>query len=61
MTSPEALNTEIAVHELSFPLVTHMAYSAIRFDSYRILNSGHGAEYLLDRLIIQAKDQVSRT
>jgi hypothetical protein len=27
MTFPETLNTEVADNELSFPLVTHMAYS----------------------------------
>jgi hypothetical protein len=40
MTFPETLNTKVAVSELSFPLVTHMAYSDGRFDSYGILKSG---------------------
>jgi hypothetical protein len=40
MTFPETWNTKVAVNELSFPLVTHMAYSEARFDNYRILNSG---------------------
>jgi hypothetical protein len=32
MTSPETLNTKVAVNELSFLLVTHMVYSDARFD-----------------------------
>ncbi len=36
----EILNTKVAVNELSFPLVTHTAYSDARFDSYGILKSG---------------------
>jgi hypothetical protein len=39
MTLPETLNTEVTDNELSFPLVTHTAYSDQRFDSYRILMS----------------------
>jgi hypothetical protein len=46
MTFPETLNTKVAINELSFPLVTHMAYSDARFDSYEILKSGRGAEKL---------------
>jgi hypothetical protein len=46
MTFPETLNTKVAVNELSFPLVTHMAYSNARFDSYAILKPGRGAEKL---------------
>jgi hypothetical protein len=34
MTSLETLNMKLAVNELSFPLVTHIAYSDARFDSY---------------------------
>jgi hypothetical protein len=40
MTFPETLNTKVAINELIFPLVTHMAYSYARFDSYGILKSG---------------------
>jgi hypothetical protein len=50
MTFPEILNTKVADKELSFPLVTHMAYSDARFGSYGILKSGRGAENFLDRL-----------
>jgi hypothetical protein len=60
MTFPETLNTKVVVSELRFPLVTHMAYSDARFDSYEILNSGRGAENFLDRLCRPANDQVLR-
>jgi hypothetical protein len=40
MTFPETLNTKVADNELSFPLVTHMAYSDARFGSYGVLKSG---------------------
>jgi hypothetical protein len=40
MTFPESLNTKVAINELSFPLVTHTAYSDAWFDSYGILKSG---------------------
>jgi hypothetical protein len=50
MTFPETLNTKVADSELSFPLVTHMAYSNARFGGYGILKSGRGAENFLDRL-----------
>jgi hypothetical protein len=40
MTFPETLNAKVADNELSFPLVTHMAFSDARFGSYGILNSG---------------------
>jgi hypothetical protein len=60
MTSPESLNTKVVINELSFPLVTHTTYSDARFDSYRILNSGQGAENFLDRLNIPTNDQVLR-
>jgi hypothetical protein len=36
----ETLNTKVSDSELSFPLVTHMAYSDAQFDSYGILKSG---------------------
>jgi hypothetical protein len=40
MTFPETLNIKVADNELSFPLVTYMAYSDARFGSYGILKSG---------------------
>jgi hypothetical protein len=40
MTFPETLNTKVADSELSITLVTHIAYSDARFDSYVILKSG---------------------
>jgi hypothetical protein len=60
MTFSETLNTKVAVSALSFPLVTHMAYSDARFDSYGILKSGRGVENFLDRLCRPANDQVLR-
>jgi hypothetical protein len=60
MTFPETLNTKVSVNELSFPLVTHSAYSDARFNSYGILKSGRGAENFLDRLGRPANDQVLR-
>jgi hypothetical protein len=60
MTFPETLNTKVADNELSFPLVTHMAYSDARFGSYGILKSGRGAENFLDRLCRPANDHVVR-
>jgi hypothetical protein len=50
MTFPETLNTKVADKELSFSLVTHMAYSDARFGNYVILKSGQGAGNFLDRL-----------
>jgi hypothetical protein len=58
MTFLETLNTKVSVNGLSFPLVTHMAYSDPRFDSYKILKSRRGAENFLDRLCRPANDQV---
>jgi hypothetical protein len=60
MTFPATLETKVVDSELSFPLVTHMAYSDARFDSYEILKSGRGAENFLDRLCRPANDQVLR-
>jgi hypothetical protein len=60
MTFPENLNTKVVDNDLSFPLITHMAYSDARFGSYGILKSGRGAENFLDRLCRPAKDQVLR-
>jgi hypothetical protein len=58
MTSLETLNTKASVNEVSFPLVTHTVYSDAWFDRYRLLKTGQGAEHFLDRLDIQANDQV---
>jgi hypothetical protein len=60
MTFPKTLNTKVSDKELSFPLVTHMAYSDARFGSYHILKSGRGAENFLDRLCRPPNDQVLR-
>jgi hypothetical protein len=60
MTFLENLNTKVAVNELTFPLVTHTAYSDAQFDSYGILQSGRGAENFLDRLCRPVNDQVLR-
>jgi hypothetical protein len=58
MTSLETLNTKVAVNKISFPLVTHTVYSDAQFHRYRLLKTGQGAEYFLDRLDIHANDQV---
>jgi hypothetical protein len=60
MTFPETLKTKVADKELSFSLVTHMAYSDTRFGSYGILKSGWGAKNFLNRLCRPANDQVLR-
>jgi hypothetical protein len=51
MISPETLYTKNAVNELNFPLVTHTANFDTWFGRYRFLNSGCGAELILDRLL----------
>jgi hypothetical protein len=58
MTSPETLNTKVAINELSFPLVTHTVYSDARFGSYGILKSLQSAGSFLDRQDRLANDQV---
>jgi hypothetical protein len=58
MTFPETLNTKVSDSTLSFPRVTHMAFSDARFDSYGILKSGRGAENFLDRLCRPVNNQV---
>jgi hypothetical protein len=60
MTFPKTLNTKVVVSELRFLLVTHIAYSDARFDSYEILKSGRGAENFLDRLCRPANGQILR-
>jgi hypothetical protein len=61
MTSPETLNIKFANNKLSFLLITHMVNSDARFDSYGILKLGQGAEYFLDRLVMQMNGQILRT
>jgi hypothetical protein len=56
----ETLNTKVADNDLSFLLVTHIAFSDARFGSYGILKSGRGAQNFLDRLCRPANDQVLR-
>jgi hypothetical protein len=60
MTFSETLNTKVADNELSFPLITHMAFSDAWFGSYEILKSGRGAENFLDRLCRLVNNQVLR-
>jgi hypothetical protein len=60
MIFPETLNTKVADNDLSFPLVTHMAFSDAWFGSYGILKSGRGAENFLDRLCRPANYHVLR-
>jgi hypothetical protein len=50
MTFPETLYMKNAVNEHSFTPVSHMAYSDTRFGRYGFLNSGYGAELILDRM-----------
>jgi hypothetical protein len=61
MTSLENVNTEFSINELSFSLITHTVHSDARFDSYGLLKSGQGAEYFVDRWVMQMNDQVLRT
>jgi hypothetical protein len=58
MTSPETLNTKLAVNELIFRPVTHMAHFDARFDIYGVSKSGQGAEQILDRLDRRKNNQV---
>jgi hypothetical protein len=51
---------KFSVNELRFPLITHTVNFDAQFDSYGILKSGQGAEQILDRLGIHAKDKVLR-
>jgi hypothetical protein len=60
MASPETLNTRVAVNELNFQLIMHMAYSDAQFDSYGILKSGQGAGNFPNRLDRPVNDQVLR-
>jgi hypothetical protein len=59
MTPIEILNTKLSANELSFLLVTYMVDSDAWFGSYGILESGQGAENILDRLVIPVNGQVS--
>jgi hypothetical protein len=58
MTSPKSLYMKNAANKLCFPMVTHTAYFGTLFGSYGLLNSGYGADQILDRLVIQVIDQV---
>jgi hypothetical protein len=51
MTSPETSCMQSIANELSFLLLTHMTCFDIWFDWYGFLNSGYGAELILDRLM----------
>jgi hypothetical protein len=57
---PRDFDTKVSVNELRFPLVTHTVYSNARFESYRTLKSGQGAEDSLNRLDRPEHDQVLR-
>jgi hypothetical protein len=48
MISSETLNTKVADNELNFPLVTHTAYSDIRFGHYGHFKSDFSAELISD-------------
>jgi hypothetical protein len=61
MTTLENVNTKFFINELSFSLITHTIHSDTRFDSYGLLKSGQGAEYFVDRWVMQMNDQVLRT
>jgi hypothetical protein len=60
MTSPQTLNMKNVINELSFLLVTNMVNSNARFDSYRILKLGQGAEQILGRLDRWMNNEVLR-
>jgi hypothetical protein len=50
MTSPETSYTKNIANKLSFLLVTHTTHFCLRFCCYGILNSGYGAELILEGL-----------
>jgi hypothetical protein len=54
------LNMKNVINELSFLLVTNMVNSNARFDSYRILKLGQGAEQILGRLDRWMNNEVLR-
>jgi hypothetical protein len=60
MIFTKTLNTKVSDNELSFPLVTHMAYSDAWFGSYGILKARQATENFLDRLCRLVNDQVLR-
>jgi hypothetical protein len=51
---------KLSTNELIFPLVTHMAQSDARFDSYGFLNAGQDAEQIMGRLDRRMNDPVLR-
>jgi hypothetical protein len=58
MTLPETLYTKDVVNEPSFLLVTHTTNFNIQINRYEFLKSVFAAEQILDRLTIQAFDQI---
>jgi hypothetical protein len=58
MTSLKTLHTKSIVNELSFPLVTHMAYFDTRFGHYRFLKTEQGAELLWEDQIGECLSQI---
>jgi hypothetical protein len=54
------LKTKLSANELFFPLVTHTVDSDARFGNYGTLNSGQGAENILNRLDILVNGQALR-
>jgi hypothetical protein len=58
MTLPETLYIKDVTNKPSFLLVTHMTSFDIQINRYEFLNSDFVAEQILDRLTIQAFDQI---
>jgi hypothetical protein len=58
MTLPETLYTKVITNEPRFLPVTHTTSFKIQINRYEFLNSDFAAEQFLDRLTIQAFDQI---
>jgi hypothetical protein len=58
MTLPEILYTKDVANEPRFLLDTHTISFDIQINQYEFLNSRFAAEQILDRLTIQALDQI---
>jgi hypothetical protein len=58
MTLPETFYTKYVANEPSFLLVTHTTNFNIQINQYEFFKSGFAAEQILDRLTIQAFDQI---
>jgi hypothetical protein len=58
MTLPETFYMKDAINEPSFPLITHMTSFDIEINRYEFFMSDFTAEQILDRLTIQAFDQI---